>query len=69
MEIERRTSVITLQTRLKIARRSIVHYSSRLKKKKKRKSTLCGANPATLLLKAALEQPTIDHVIISPGKA
>ncbi|KAE9552166.1 hypothetical protein FO519_004613 [Halicephalobus sp. NKZ332] len=55
-----------LQNRLKTARRSLAHQASRLKKRKKpsRKSTLCSiADPATMLLKAALDQPAIEHAI------
>ncbi|KAI6190204.1 Oxysterol-binding protein [Aphelenchoides bicaudatus] len=62
--MESETSPNMLQAQLKLARRSIVHYSNRLKKKRKRKSTGCGPSPAALLLKAALDQPTLDHVII-----
>uniref|UniRef100_A0AC34RG33 Oxysterol-binding protein n=1 Tax=Panagrolaimus sp. JU765 TaxID=591449 RepID=A0AC34RG33_9BILA len=57
----------TLQNRLKTARRSIVHHASRLKKKKnKRTSTLSSiVDPATMLLKAALDSPMTEDTTAS----
>uniref|UniRef100_A0AC34F5K1 Oxysterol-binding protein n=1 Tax=Panagrolaimus sp. ES5 TaxID=591445 RepID=A0AC34F5K1_9BILA len=56
----------SLQNRLRTARHSIANHASRLKKRKKlsRKSTLLSiTDPATMLLKAALDQPAIEHAI------
>ncbi|KAI6216199.1 Oxysterol-binding protein [Aphelenchoides fujianensis] len=54
----------SLQTRLGLARRSLARIPTRLRKKRKRKSTLCGENPAALLLKAAFDQPAIDRAVV-----
>uniref|UniRef100_A0A914DW25 Oxysterol-binding protein n=1 Tax=Acrobeloides nanus TaxID=290746 RepID=A0A914DW25_9BILA len=52
---------MSLQTRLRIARRSIANYSSKLRRK--RRSTIRSIDSAALLLKVALEQPLIEHAI------
>uniref|UniRef100_A0A7E4ZTL3 Oxysterol-binding protein n=1 Tax=Panagrellus redivivus TaxID=6233 RepID=A0A7E4ZTL3_PANRE len=56
---------MTLEGRLRTARKSLAHHASRLKRRKKlvRKSTMSSMDPATMLLKAALDQPAIEHAI------